>query len=335
MVVAFHESLLERVRRLPGVLAAGLVSTPPGGGFEGDQVFTIPEHPSSSGSVLEKDAVFRTADPGYFSALQIPLLSGRYFTEQDRLDRTHFVIISKKMEDLYFPGESPLGKHLTWKWAEKPENFEIVGVVGDTLQNVGAPIRATAYFPILSGIADRTTYATLVVHTSGDPLSLSVPLQRQIADLDPTLATHEVLTMPQIVGEATASQSFSATLVLAFAMLSLILAAVGLYGVLSYLVAQRMMEFGIRMALGAQRSELLRLVLIDGLRPVAIALAVGSAGAIAAGTLIKSMLYSTRPMDPLVFAVMIGSLILTALFASMGPALRASRIEPTQALRME
>jgi len=334
-VVAFHESLLRRIRRLPGVLAAGLVSTPPGGGYAGDQVFTIPEHPSSSGSVLEKDALFRTADPGYFSALQIPLLSGRYFTEQDRLDHAHFVIINKKMADQYFPGESPLGKHLNWKWAEKPENFEIVAIVGDTLQNVGAPIKATAYFPIFSGIPDRTTEATLVVHTSGGPLSLSIPVQKQIAAVDPTLAIHEVLTIPQIVGQAIASQSFSTTLVLAFAMLSLMLAAVGLYGVLSYLVSQRITEFGIRMALGAQRAELLRLVLIDGLRPVAIGSAVGSAGAIAAGMLIKSMLYGTRPVDPAVFAVMIGSLILTALFASMVPALRACWIEPTQALRME
>ena len=333
-VVAFHESLLRRIRRLPGVLAAGLVSTPPGGGYAGDQVFTIPEHPSS-GPVLEKDALFRTADPGYFSALQIPLLSGRYFTEQDRLDHAHFVIINKKMADQYFPGESPLGKHLNWKWAEKPENFEIVAIVGDTLQNVGAPIKATAYFPIFSGIPDRTTEATLVVHTSGGPLSLSIPVQKQIAAVDPTLAIHEVLTIPQIVGQAIASQRFSTTLVLAFAMLSLMLAAVGLYGVLSYLVSQRITEFGIRMALGAQRAELLRLVLIDGLRPVAIGSAVGSAGAIAAGMLIKSMLYGTRPVDPAVFAVMIGSLILTALFASMVPALRACWIEPTQALRME
>jgi predicted permease len=312
-----------------------LVSTPPGGGYAGDQVFTIPEHPSSSGSVLEKDALFRTADPGYFSALQIPLLSGRYFTEQDRLDHAHFVIINKKMADQYFPGESPLGKHLNWKWAEKPENFEIVAVVGDTLQNVGAPIKATAYFPIFSGIPDRTTEATLVVHTSGGPLSLSIPVQKQIAAVDPTLAVHEVLTIPQIVGQAIASQSFSTTLVLAFAMLSLMLAAVGLYGVLSYLVSQRITEFGIRMALGAQRAELLRLVLIDGLRPVTIGSAVGSAGAVAAGMLIKSMLYGTRPVDPAVFTVMIGSLILTALFASMVPALRACWIEPTQALRME
>jgi predicted permease len=333
-VIAFHESLLERVRRLPGVVAAGLVSTPPGGGYEGDQVFTIPERPSQ-GSVLEKDAAFRTADPGYFEALQIPLLSGRYFTQQERLDRAHFVIINKKMANQYFPGESPLGKHLSWLWTEKPENFEIIGIVGDTLYDVGRPVKATAYFPIFSGVPDRTTEATLVLRASGDPLELSVPVQKQFAELDPTLAMHEALTIPQIVGESTASQSFSTTLVLAFALLSLLLASVGLYGVLSYLVAQRVPEIGIRMALGAQRGEVLRLVLLDGLRPVFIGLLVGSGGGVLAGLLIKSMLYGTRPVDPAVFAAMVASLLLTALVASMVPALRACRIEPTQALRAE
>lgn len=334
LVLAFHESLLERVRRLPGVLAAGLVNRPPGGGHGADFVFTIPEHPSQ-GPVLEKDALYRTVDPGYFSTLQIPLVRGRYFTEQERLDRNLFVIVSKKLADQYFPGESPLGKHITMRFTDKPETYEIIGVVGDTLHDVGEPIKATAYFPIFSGIPDRTTGATLVLRTSGDPLSFSAQVQQQIAALDPTLAMHEALTLRQIVGQATASQSFSATLVLAFAILSLLLAAVGLYGVLSYLVSQRMSEFGIRMALGAQRSELLRLVLIDGLRPVAVGLVLGSAGGIAAGMLIKTMLYGTRPVDPAVFAVMVGSLILTALFASMAPALRACWIEPTQALRME
>lgn len=334
MVVAFHESLLERVRRLPGVLAAGLVSTPPGGGYEGDQVFTIPEHPSS-GPVLDQDAMFRTVDPGYFSALQIPLLSGRFFTEQERLDRTPNVIISRKLADQFFPGESPLGKHINWKWTEKPHDFEIVGVVGDTLYGVGKPIMAMVYFPILSGVPDRTSGATLVLHTSSDPLSLSVLVQKQVAALDAELPLYEILTMQQIVGRATASQSFSATLLLAFAGLSLLLAAVGLYGVLSYLVSQRMTEFGIRIALGAPRSEVLRLVLIDGLRPVIVGLVLGSGGGVAAGMLIKTLLYGTRPLDPAVFAAMVGSLILTALLASMVPALRACRIEPTQALRME
>jgi ABC-type antimicrobial peptide transport system permease subunit len=141
--------------------------------------------------------------------------------------------------------------------------------------------------------------------------------------------------MQQILGNSTASQSFSATLVLAFATLSLLLAAIGLYGVLSYLVTQHIAEIGIRIALGAQRSEVLRLVLLDGLRPVVIGLLIGLVGGATAGALIRSVLYQTSPLDPLVFATMIGSLLLTATAACALPAIRASKIEPMQALRTE
>jgi ABC-type antimicrobial peptide transport system permease subunit len=160
-------------------------------------------------------------------------------------------------------------------------------------------------------------------------------VQKQISSLDSQIAVYRVLTMQQIIGRATDSQSFSASLVLAFAVLSLMLAAVGLYAVLSYLITQRIPEIGIRMALGAQRSEVLRLVLLDGMRPVFIGLAIGVAGGAGAGVLIKSILYGTRPLDPLVFATMIASLVLTAAIASAVPAFRACRIEPTQALRAE
>jgi predicted permease len=334
-VIAFHESLLERVRRLPGVTSAALISTPPGGGYEGDDVFTIPEHPPAA-SVVQNDAMYRSADPEYFKVMQIPLLSGRVFTDQERLTRDHYIIISKKLADQYFSGDNPIGRHINVSWDEpKPENYEIIGVVGDTLYDVAQAVRPTMYFPMLSGLPNQVSGATIMVRTAGDPLLLSIPVQKQVAALDPSLPVYDVLTMQQILGKTTASQSFSATLTLAFALLSLLLAAIGLYGVLSYLIAQRITEIGIRIALGAQRSQVLSLVLLDGLRPVFLGLLVGLAGGAVAGTLIRSILFGTSPYDPVVFASMIGSLLLTAVVACAIPAIRALRIDPMQALRTE
>jgi predicted permease len=334
-IVGFHEALLEKVRNLPGVVAAGLVSTAPGAGYESSRIFAIPEHPSN-GELLNRDAMTRKADPGYFNAIQIPLLQGRVFTTQDRFDRSNYVVISKLLADQHFPGESPLGKHIKIEWDQKSESsMEIIGVVGDTIYEIGEPIKPMVYFPLLSGATTETTLVTVVVRTAQDPLALATPVQKQISSLDSQIAVNRVLTMPQIIGNATASKSFSTSLVLAFALLSLMLAAVGLYGVLSYLVQQRVAEIGIRMALGAQRSEILRLVLMDGMRPVLFGLALGLMGGAVAGMLIRSTLYGTRPLDPIVFAGMIGSLVLTAAMASAIPALRACRIEPTQALRTE
>jgi predicted permease len=297
-------------------------------------VFTIPEHPSQAPSA-DNSALYRSADPEYFKALRIPLQSGRFFRDNERLERTRYVIISRKFADQFFPNESPLGRHVSLSWTNKPEPYEIIGVVGDTLHDLGEPVRATIYFPIFSGIPDRTSGATIVIHTAREPLALSVPVQKQIAALDPSLPVYDVFTMQQIIERATASQSFSATLALAFAALSLLLAAIGLYGVLSYLVSQRVTEIGIRLALGAQRGAVLRLVLLDGMRPVLIGLLIGSGGAIAAGLLIRSVLYQTQPVDPVVFAITVGILLLSAVVAGVVPGLRACRIEPTQALRAE
>jgi predicted permease len=333
-IIAFHESLLQRVRRLPGVRAAALVSTPPGDGWGDDNVFTIPSRPTTSYS-LQNDALVRAIDPGYFTAMKIPLVRGRFFTDQERLTRDHYIVVSKKFADQYFPHANPIGEDINDKWNGKPENYTIIGVVGDTLYDVTKPIKATMYFPILSGIPDETGGSTLVAHTLGNPLVLAVSIQKQFAALDPSLPLSYVLTMQQIVGKSTASQSFSATVVLAFAGLSLLLAAIGLYGVLSYLVTQRVKEIGIRIALGAQRAQVLRLVLLDGLRPVFVGLLIGLAGGVAAGALIRSILYGTSPLDPAVLTAMVGGLLLTAIAACIVPAIRASRIDPMQALRAE
>jgi putative ABC transport system permease protein len=191
------------------------------------------------------------------------------------------------------------------------------------------------YFPILSGIPDRTSEATIVAYTSADPLTISMPIQRQISALEPELPVYNALTMDQILGKTSASQGFAANLVLAFAALSLLLAAVGLYGVLSYLTTQRTPDIGLRIAVGAQRSQLLRLVLFEGLRPALIGLIFGVAASALATQLLRSMLYGTQPLDPAAFAGAAAMLMAVAVLACLIPAWRASRIDPIQALRTE
>jgi putative ABC transport system permease protein len=331
-VNAFNETLLERVRSMPAVRAAGLGSILPGAGAGGDEVFTIPEHPPIAPGAAQPDALYRRADPGYFSALQIPLLSGRFFTSGDRAGRPITIMISRQLAQQYFPGEDPLGKHLHVV-PHGNADYEIVGVVADTLYQVGKPGEATMYFPVLNGEGD--VGLTLAVRTASDPLALSVPVQKEIAELDPELPVSNVLTMQQIIAQSLGNAGLSASLVLAFAVLSLVLASVGLYGVLSYLMMQRTAEIGVRMALGAQRGQVLRLILGDGLRPALYGLLLGLAAGAGAVRLIQSMLYETRPLDPAIFAAVAATLLTVAALACLLPAWRASRIDPMQALRTE
>jgi predicted permease len=331
-VNAFNGTLLEQVRAMPGVRAAALGSMVPGAGAGEDDSFTIPKHPPTAPGVALPDALYRSADPGYFTALQIPLLKGRLFTRADRAGRPKTVIINHMLARQYFPGEDPLGKHLHLA-ARGNSDYEIVGVVADTLYQVGQPVKATMYVPVLNG--DNDIVLTLAVRAAADPLSFSVPIQKKIAELDPELPVSDVLTIQQIIERSLGNASLSASLVLGFAVLSLILASVGLYGVLSYLTTQRTGEIGVRMALGAQRDEVLRLMLGDGLRPALYGLTLGLTASIGAVRLIQSMLYGTRPLDPAIFAAVAATLLAAAVLACLVPAWRASRIDPMQALRTE
>jgi putative ABC transport system permease protein len=333
---AFNEALLARVRAMPGVRGAALGTTVPGTGYWGTDEFTVKEHPPLKTGEHLPDALTRWADPGYFSALGIPLVSGRFFTSDERVARSYKVIVSRQLVQQYFAGEDPIGKHLHFPGrahdgAPNLMDWEIVGVVGDILYQVGKEPKATAYFPILEGRSD----ATLAVHTATDPLQFSVPLQKQIASLDPELPVSDVLTMNQIIGASLVNASLSATLVLAFAILSLILASVGLYGVLSYLTTQRTSELGIRMALGAQRDQLLQLMLMDGLRPALFGLGLGLVMSFAATRIFQSMLFGTKPLDPVVLSGVIATLLAVAVLACLAPAWRASRLDPMKALRTE
>jgi len=339
-VNAFNEALLERVRNMPGVRAAALGSTLPAAGHSGDDVFTVKEDPPLKMGEDLPDALNRTADPGYFTALGIPLVSGRFFTNDERVDRSYKVIVDRQLVRQYFPDENPLGKHLhvpahSHQGAPNDVDYEIVGVVGDTLYQVGKELKPTMYFPILEGDTGGSNTQVLAVRTATDPLQFSVPVQKQIASLDPQLPVSNVRTMEQVIGLSLVNASLSASLVLAFAILSLVLASVGLYGVLSYLTTQRTTELGIRMALGAQRDQLLQLMLFDGLRPALFGLGLGLVASVGATRIFQSMLFGTKPLDPMVLSGVIGTLLAVAILACFAPAWRASRLDPMQALRTE
>lgn len=326
MPANFFETLLERVRSLPGVDAAGFVTGVPGQGYMGDSGFTIKEHPPlPQGKGIY--AVYRVADPGYFGAMGIPILRGRTFGDNQKFDQADEVVISESFAKKFFPGEDPLGKHLQLKKLNV-----IVGIVGDTRYDIGETPEPMQYFPLLAG---ENNYGTLAIRSSHDVTQLAVPVQQIIQGMDRDLPVSDVLTMNQLLGKSTLDQSFDAAVITGLAVLSLLLAAAGLFGVLSYIVAQRSGEIGIRMALGAQREQVLGQMLADGLRPAFIGLVMGLAASAATAQFIKSMLYETQPLDPEVFAIVAALLIASAALACMVPAWRASRLDPMRVLRME
>ncbi|HEU5399955.1 MAG TPA: ABC transporter permease [Terriglobales bacterium] len=326
--MTFFDDLLASVRALPGVAAASLVRAVPGEGYFGDGTVTIAEHPPlpPGQSLL---AIVRWTDPGYFASLKIPILRGRTFGSDQRLDHANEVIISSEFARQYLRGEDPIGKHLV---DSDRRSYEVVGVVGNTRHELAEGPEPMMYFPIDAGAENG---AALVVRATHDPDSLALPIQKVIQRMDRELAVSDVLTMNQIINQSSLEANFEATLLAVFAGISLLLAAVGLFGVLAYLAAQRRTEIGIRLALGAQREHVLNLMLLDGLAPALGGAAAGSLLAIAATQLIRSSLYATKPLDPAVFAIVIGLLFGVATAACLLPAWRASRVQPASVLRSE
>lgn len=325
--VAFFEQLIARVRALPGVEAAGLISTAPGQGWGGDSLADVVEQHRRPEDFV--DTHRRGADPGYFAAAHIPLLRGRIFTVDERLARANVAVISKSAAEQLFPKQDPIGSHLHFSRGE--DVFEIVGVVGDTRWDVHEPAKATMYMPLYG---HDWTEATIFVRGQ-HPESFAMPIENVMGRLDRDLPVSKVMTLRETIAKSTVDSQFDSLLVLSFAVIALILAAAGLYGVLAYLVAQRTGEIGIRMALGAPRRQVLRLMLFEGLRPALLGLTLGLAASAATGRVITSMLYETRPHDAGIYAAVGGTLLMVATIACILPAWRASRIDPMQALRTE
>jgi predicted permease len=325
----FFEDLLSRVRAIPDVAAAGVVTVLPGNGHYEDNTFKIEGHAAEPGEFL--DATVRAADPGYFPAMNVPLRRGRYFADSDQRKNSNGMVISESMARKFFPNQDPVGRTLILDWDGAP-HFEIVGIVGDVISNLDRLPEPTMYVPLNEG---RHGYGSLIVRSSHDATVLALPIQKEVAAIDPDLPVSDVLTMEQIIGRSASGARFDAILIFLFAVLALILAGVGLYGLLSYLVTQRTSEIGLRVALGAQQGGVLRMMLFDGLRPTVVGLILGLAGGAASAQLIRGVLFNVHPLDPIIFAVVTAVIAGVALAAGFAPAWRASRLDPMDALRCE
>jgi predicted permease len=327
-IAGFYRDLLDRARAIPGVESAGMVTVPPLGGHYWDETFTIDGRPPlPPGQFM--DAVLRAADPDYFHAAGIRLKRGRVFTAAEWLEAADKAVITESMAATFFPNEDPIGKRIR---TSPKEAYEIVGIVADNRQNLAAPPEPMMYFPLFRG--DRS-FATLMVRASGDPNLLSLPIQKQMRALDPDLPAVTVKTMDQVMWGGTQQNRFGLTLIALFAALAVILAAVGLYGVLAYSVGQRAGELGVRIALGAQTPVITRLVVWQGLKPALAGIAVGMAGGLAATRLLETMLFEVKPNDPIVTSAVVVTLMAITLAACALPAWRASCIDPAITLRAE
>ncbi|MGO8792444.1 MAG: ABC transporter permease, partial [Terriglobia bacterium] len=338
----FFQQLLEQTRALPGVRSASAVNHLSIAGDLWTRDFLIAGKPEPLPGD-EPEAVYRVALPGYFHTMNMTLLRGRDIAESDNMAAPAVVVINEEMARFCWPGADPLGKRIAL--GDKLQNARWMTVVG-VVKNVqehdwAAPLMAEMYLPYLQTpeyLADahaHFSYLTLVVRTRGDPAALAPTIRSEVRAMDESVTVSQVQTMEQVVADATAQPRFYVLLLGTFATVALTLAAVGIYGVMSYSVSRRTHEIGVRMALGAKQGDVLKLVTGQGMILALAGTAVGAAGALPLARLMSSLLYGVRPTDPLTFAVVAVVLTGVALMASYIPARRATKVDPMGALRYE
>jgi putative ABC transport system permease protein len=324
---AFFSQLESRLGALPGVESVGFVSELPLSGQPNDMPYTVEGRPQVSPDQSFDDD-FRRVNQHYFSALRIPLLRGRNFTDQEVQQSAKVVIISELLASQVFPNEEPLGKRLVMSFGNQP--FEIVGIVGDIRHRaLESQPRACMYMPTYEGGMN------VVMRTKGDPNSLAAAVRNEVKGIDPDQPVANLRTMDQWLATSVATPRYRTTLIALFALVALVLAATGIYGVMSYSVTQRTHEIGVRMALGARRVDVLALVVRQGMVLVVAGVALGLVGAFALTRVMSTLLFGVTAKDPLTFVGVAALLTLVAFVACYVPARRATKVDPLIALRYE
>ena len=331
-VAQFFQQLLENLRDLPGVEAAGAGSDVPWTGWDENTSFDVEGKQPPPGSYFH--ARYHTATPGYFQALGTPLIAGRFLTDADKKDAPSVIVINQAMAERFWPHGDAVGKRITFEDHPAAKDWlTVAGVVGDVKDKPSSPAAEPGFWWPHQQAPFHDM--VVVVRCSGDASAMAATLREQVHRLNPSLALAHVQQMDQIVSESVSAPRMEFILVGLFGVLAIVLAAMGTYGVIAYAVSQRTTEFGLRMALGAQRGDLMRMVLGQGARLVLPGAAAGVLLAFALGRAMKSLIYGVRPDDPATFAAVAGIVLLVALAASYLPARRAAKADPMRALRAE
>lgn len=334
----FYQDVIERIAALPGVDAVGGANALPlQEGSSNGGSFRIESRPRAE-DALPPVAMFKSVTEGYFETLRIPVMSGRTLSGSDHVDGSAVMWINEAFVSTFFPEGDALGERLLFGASPDSTWSEIVGIVGDVRAfGIQEDLRPLAYFPMLVGgqASSSLSRMGLIVRTAGDPLSLVEGVRGVVRDLDSRVPITRVRTMKKVVSESMAATSFTMTLLGIAAGVALLLGAVGLFGVISYVVGQRTREIGIRVALGAEAVDVQRMIVRQGVRVTAVGIVVGLAGAVALTRLLQSVLFGVSATDPVTFIVAPVLLISVSLIAAWLPARRASRVDPVQALRSE
>ncbi|MGH9971005.1 MAG: ABC transporter permease [Pyrinomonadaceae bacterium] len=331
-LVSFHQQLKERVQSLPGVSGSGTVNILPLQGGNTTRFFVDGDPVPAPGQEIE--ANIRVVDETYFQTLSIPLVAGRMFDERDRADAPGVVIIGKTVADRVFAGRDPIGRRIKYASFQGPPDL-IVGVVGDVkIAGLDEAIRPVLYYPYRQSPSMATN---LVVRTNADGATLAGAIRNEIRKLEPDVALFSVREMEDLIADSPAAfmRRFPALLIGIFAVAAIVLASIGIYGVVSYSVSQQTHYIGVRMALGARTSDILKMVLKQGLVLALLGVAIGVVAALGLMRLLRSLLYEVQANDPTTFVVVVGTLFVVALLACYIPARRATKVDPLVALRYE